>query len=453
MTSLRARAVIVGMIWSVMATLLGLWLLTSYLNGQSRDRFVELLETRHTQVLVAVGNNAAAPEVIPFAIGDPVFQRPVSGHYWQVESTDGDLLVSPSLVDGLLPRAGSPQSGVMQRTITIADGEELLGIGQWLTTEDGRQWYVQAASDIAVLQAEIADQQRTLLGAFALVAVIAIISALGQVTAMLRPLGDLRKDISARWESAQGLDVAGYPAEVAPLVRDINSLLDRNRDIIKGSRKQAADLAHAIKTPAAIMRNELEGLQSGGHEVSDALQALDRLDAQLQRSLARMRADGGEGAVGVITDLDTALGRMQRAFTALARNADKEFSADIASGLHVRMDQSDFEEVVGNILDNALKWANHRFALAAVSTDDPAVLITIADDGPGIPPEEIGQVVQSGRRLDQSKPGTGLGLAIASDLVDVYGGTLTLGQSQDLGGLEVYVRLPLPGRPKLAAPS
>jgi signal transduction histidine kinase len=453
MNSLRTRAVAVGVIWAVLATLLGLWLLTSYLNGQSRARFIELLQTRHTQVLVAVKNNAAAPELIPLAIGDPVYQRPFSGHYWQVENRDGDLLVSPSLVDGLLPRAEAPFDGVVRRTITIADGEELLGFGQWLTTEDGRQWFVQSASGLAVLQAEISDQQRTLLGAFALVALLAIVSALGQVTAMLRPLNALRKDISARWESEQGLHVAGYPAEVAPLVRDINTLLDRNRDITRGSRKQAADLAHAIKTPAAIMRNELEGLQAHGHKVTDALQALDRLDAQLKRALSRMRADGGDGAVGVITSVDTALGRMERAFTALARNAEKSFSAKIAGGLRVRMDQSDLEEVVGNILDNAMKWSKSRFTLAASATDDPAVLITIADDGPGIPDYEIGEVVKSGRRLDQSKPGTGLGLAIAADLVGVYGGTLTLGRSEDLGGLVVYLRLPVPGGPKLSQPA
>ena len=238
---------------------------------------------------------------------------------------------------------------------------------------------------------------------------------------------------------------------MAPLVNDINELLERNRDIIKGSRKQAADLAHAIKTPAAIMRNELESLQAQGRDVGDALQALDRLDAQLQRSLARMRADGSDGAVGVVTEIDTALGRLQRAFTALARNADKSFSADIESGLRVRMDQSDLEEVVGNILDNAMKWADGAFTLRAESAEGPAVLVTIADDGPGIADEQLSQVLQSGRRLDQSVPGMGLGLAIASDLVDVYGGVVTLSRSKALGGLEVALRLPVPGGPKLAA--
>ncbi len=450
MTSLRTRAVSAGIIWAIVTIVLGLAGLSSYLTSQSEERFVELLQTRQTQAIVAVANNAASPDDIVRAIGDPVYQRPFSGQYWQVENDMGELLVSPSLVDSLLPEAETPFEGIVMREITTLDGEELLCIGQWITLADGRQWYVQVASSLEGLREEQAVLERSLLWAFGIVTVIAIIGALLQVSAMLQPLNHLRRDVAARWEHEDGLEVAGYPVEVAPLVNDINGLLERNRDIIKGSRKQAADLAHAIKTPAAIMRNELESLELQGRDVHDALQALDRLDAQLQRSLARMRADGGDSAVGVVTELDTALGRMQRAFTALARNAEKSFSADIPEGLRVRIDQSDFEEVMGNLLDNAMKWSKSSFSLSAAKTDDPAVLITIADDGPGIPDDKIVQAVQSGRRLDQSVPGTGLGLAIASDLVDVYGGTLTLGRSRTQGGLAVYVRLPVPGGPKLS---
>ena len=450
MRSLRARAVTAGIIWAVVTIVLGLAGLSQYMNTLSEERFAELLQTRHTQAVVAVANNASNPENIARAIGDPVYQRPFSGQYWQIENLDGDLLVSQSLVDGLLPLADETFEGVVTRTVTTSDGEELLCMGQWLTMDDGQMWYVQAASSLEELRDEQAVLQRSLYSAFAIVLFIAVIGALLQVTAMLQPLNTLRRDVSARWEHEEGLEVSGYPVEVAPLVNDINGLLERNRDIVKGSRKQAADLAHAIKTPAAIMRNELESLQAQGRDVADALQALDRLDAQLQRSLARMRADGSDGAVGVVTDIDTALGRLERAFTALGRNADKSFKAEIEAGLRVRMDQSDLEEVIGNLLDNAMKWAKGAFILKAERAEGPAVLVTIADDGPGIPDDEMKEVVQSGRRLDQSKPGTGLGLAIASDLVDVYGGMLMLGRSTELGGLAVYLLLPVPGGPKLA---
>ncbi|SFS20315.1 sensor histidine kinase [Yoonia litorea] len=450
MRSLRARAVTAGVIWAVITIVLGLAGLTTYLTSQSEARFIELLQTRHTQALVAVANSASSPEQIARAIGDPVYQRPFSGQYWQAESLDGDLIVSPSLVDGLLPLPPDQFEGPGTQEIVTPDGEELMIIGQWLTMDDGESWYVQVASSLETLRQDEAVLRQSLFFAFVIVAVIAVVGALVQVAAMLQPLNALRADVAARWEHEEGLQVTGYPVEVAPLVNDINGLLERNRDIIKGSRKQAADLAHAIKTPAAIMRNELEQLQVAGRDVTDALAALDRLDAQLQRSLARMRADGGDSSVGVITNLDTSLGRMQRAFTALARNAGRQFSADVPEGLRVRMDQSDLEEVIGNILDNAMKWSNSAFRLEAERTDDPAVRIIISDDGPGVPEEELGSVLRSGERLDQSKPGTGLGLAIASDLVTAYGGTIALGRSEDLGGLMVSLNLPVPGGPKLA---
>ena len=450
MRSLRTRAVSAGIVWAIITIVLGLAGLSSYLRSQSEERFVELLQTRQTQVIVSVANNTADPDAIVRAIGDPVYQRPFSGQYWQVEDENENVLVSPSLVDGLLPLSNGFFQGTTTRQTTSADGEDLMIIGQWLTLDNGERWYVQVASSLEDLREEEAGLQRNLAWAFAIVTVIAIVGALVQVTAMLQPLNNLRRDVAARWEHEEGLEVSGYPVEVAPLVTDINGLLERNRDIIKGSRKQAADLAHAIKTPAAIMRNELEGLAAKGRDVTDALQALDRLDAQLRRSLARMRADGGDSAVGVVTELDTALGRMERAFTALARHEDKAFTAEVAPRLRVRMDQSDLEEIVGNILDNAKKWARSQFMITAEKTSDPAILITISDDGPGIPDDKIDQAVQSGRRLDQTVPGTGLGLAIASDLVDVYGGTLTLTRSQALCGLAVHLRLPVPGGPKLA---
>jgi signal transduction histidine kinase len=283
------------------------------------------------------------------------------------------------------------------------------------------------------------------LTAFGIIAFVGILGALAQVAVVLQPLKTLREDVSARWEDEDGLDATSYPIEVAPLVMDINSLMDSNRDIMRRSRRQAADLAHAIKTPSAIMRNELVMLESNGVSVQNSIDALDRLDAQLKRSFARIRADASEGDVGSFTELDVALGRMRRAFTALARNAGKSFSVTYDAGLRVGMDQSDFEEVMGNLLDNALKWAGSQVDLTVSHTDDSAIVISITDDGPGIPAEEIAQATRSGQRLDVSKPGTGLGLAIASDLVHAYGGQIILGKSEELGGLAAHIRLPVAG--------
>ncbi|MCK0097068.1 ATP-binding protein [Yoonia sp. F2084L] len=442
MTSLRARAVSGGILWAVVIIVLGLAGISSYMTAQTQARFTDLVQARHSQAVVAVSNNGASAVNLVRAIGDPVYQRPFSGQYWQVEGSEGQLYRSPSLVDASLPRPNTTQGGRVAREYRGPNGDPVFGIAEWLTLPDGSLWHIQVASSLRSLEADTQELRQTLLTAFAIIAFVGVLGALAQVAVVLQPLNTLRKEVSTRWEHENGLSVDSYPIEVAPLVTDINSLMDRNREIMSRSRRQAADLAHAIKTPSAIMRNELDTLRSKGVAVQDSIDALDRLDAQLKRSFARMRADGTDGAVGVVTELDTALGRMKRAFEALSRNSDKTFSATFDEGLRVRMDQSDFEEVMGNLLDNALKWAASQVRLSASQADQGTVMITISDDGPGIPKEERSRAMDSGQRLDTSKPGTGLGLAIASDLVHAYGGKIILSQDEDLGGLAVQLSLP-----------
>ena len=441
MTSLRARAVTGGILWAVAIIVLGLAGLSSYMSSQAQARFIEVLETRHSQAVVAVSNNSDTAD-LERAIGDLVYQVPFSGQYWQVETDEGKVYASPSLDGTRLPSPSGRSNVAFRREILGPNGEALLAIGQWVPVRSGALWHVQVASSLQSFEDEQLNLRNTLLTAFAFVAFMGVLGALTQVAVVLRPLNKLRQDVSGKWEQDGGMKVADYPVEVAPLVNDINTLMERNRDIMRRSRRQAADLAHAIKTPSAIMRNELDTLIMNGHDVQEAVDALDRLDAQLKRSFARMRADGTDSTMGVATPLDVALGRMQRAFNALAQNLGKTFAASFQAGLRVRMDQSDFEEVMGNLLDNALKWAASEVRLTAKAAKDGQIMITISDDGPGIPKEEMSRATQSGQRLDTSKPGTGLGLAIAHDLIHAYGGKILLSKDEALGGLAVHLRLP-----------
>lgn len=440
MISLRRRAIAGGMLWAAVTILLGLAGLWSFMLSETEQRFTDLLQNRHSQVVVAVGNYNDSPENISRSIADPVYQRRFAGQYWQVENDDGIVLVSQSLADARLPRPGEPTGDVKIDEFSGPNGEMLLGIGQWLTLADGSTWHVQVASNLRALNADLAGLRTNLLLAFFIILSVGILGALVQVAVVLQPLNALRADVTKRWDDDEGMEAAAYPIEVAPLVTDINNLLQHNRDITGRSRRQAADLAHAIKTPSAIMRNELVTLQSQGHPVAQSLNALDRLDAQLKRSFARMRADGSQSAMPVFTDATAALGRMVRAFTALASNVDKTLSSDIAPDLRLRMDQSDLEEVLGNLLDNALKWAKSKVAISAVR-HKTHVVIRIEDDGPGIAKTDIARATLSGQRLDTAQPGTGLGLAIANDLTHAYGGNLSLERSKIHGGLCAIITL------------
>jgi len=235
------------------------------------------------------------------------------------------------------------------------------------------------------------------------------------------------------------LPVEDYPLEVQPLVTDINDLLERNRDIVDRSRRQTADLAHALKTPSAVLRNELFELQTGGTDVQSGLNALDRLDAQLKRSFARMKASQDSSSEREIANLSLSLNRLTIAFEALARNHDREMVADFPDDLRAKINQIDIEEILGNLLDNALKWSATTLRLQAKATSE-WVRIAVEDDGPGISESGEDRAFVSGQRLDQSKPGTGLGLAIASDLVAAYRGKIHIERSE-LGGAMILVEL------------
>ncbi len=441
MRSLRKRAALGGIIWAILSVLIGSFGIFSYIDSVSQARFNKELVSRHVQLVVALGNNSDNLDNIGWYIPDPEYSRPYSGQYWQIMGAGDQILASQSLVDALLP---IPSTSIVERTFWAApgpDGEPLRGTQQQISLEDGSVWTVMVAQDLTSLTTERKNIRQSLLLAFGLIAAIGIVGAILQIYIILKPLKKLRQEVASRWDSQEGLQASEYPEEVAPLVTDINTLLDRNREIVSRSRRQAADLAHALKTPAAIMRNELETLRGKNEDVAAAVDALDRMDAQLMRSLARMRASGNMAVASVHTELDTSLARLLRAFKTLPSSDGKVIEENLAPNLCVRMDQQDFEEIIGNLLDNALKWcaSTVRISTRLVEGD---VVITIADDGPGIKDTDKRVALVSGGRLDTASPGTGLGLAIASDLAQTYGGSLQLERSKRLGGLSVIIRVP-----------
>jgi signal transduction histidine kinase len=327
------------------------------------------------------------------------------------------------------------------------DVEEVRVALQRITLEDGSVWIVAVGESLAQLKADRSDLRQSLTMAFALVAVIGLASVLFQTAAIIRPLDRLRRDVAQRWEGDEALSEMDYPEEVAPLVSDINTLLTRNREIVSRSRRQAADLAHALKTPSAILRNELVTLAEGGQDMGKALDALDRVDAQLARSMARLRTANTADTAQARTDLSHSVDRFARLFGMMAEREGKAFSVSCDQELSVRMDAQDIEEVLGNLLDNALKWCRSRLSLTA-RRKTGGIEVVIEDDGPGIPATDRAAALSSGARLDTSKPGSGLGLAIANDLLLAYGATMELEDSPRLGGLAVRIALPI--RPALS---
>lgn len=441
MLSLRKRAWISGGIAALVSLTVGTFLLYSFLNQRVLLRFDTALVEKHTRLVAALSSVSDNPGLLSELLFDPAYQTPFSGRYWQVTGPDGEIFTSGSLLDATLPGSAQATPALDIRYAANPEVEEVRLAQQLITLEDGSTWTVTVAETVAELNAERVETRRSLVVAFALVALIGMASVLFQTATIIGPLNRLRRDVAQRWDRDEELSEADYPEEVAPLVADINGLLARNREIISRSRRQAADLAHALKTPSAILRNELTLLAEGSHDMDKALEALDRVDAQLGRSLARLRAANSGEATQVRTDLSHSVDRFGRMFGMMARREGKSISLSCEPGLTVRMDAQDIEEVLGNLLDNALKWCRSGIALTARRRPQE-IEVLIEDDGPGIPAADRVEAMRSGARLDTSKPGTGLGLAIASDLLQAYGATIALEDSAALGGLAVRITLP-----------
>lgn len=441
MLSLRKRAWLSGSLSALVAMIAGTFLLYSYLNLKVLDRFDAALKEDHTRIVAALNNVGDDPARLGELIFDPEYQKPYSGKYWQVTGPNGQITGSASLFESVLPKPIDLTNRLLIGNVSGPEGETLRAAYQIITLEDGSVWAVAVGQSRAGLNAEREEMQRSLLLAFALVAGLGLFSVLAQTAAILRPIEKLRQDVANRWERDEALSEADYPEEVAPLVADINALLERNRDIVGRARRQAADLAHALKTPSAILRNELTALRENRAKVEKALDALDRLDAQLGRSLARIRMSNTGESTAARTDLSHSIDRFSRLFNTMAARDGKSLATVCDPGLAIRVDAQDIEEVLGNVLDNALKWAARSISLSARRVGD-GIEIRVEDDGAGIPEADRAEALRSGGRLDTSKPGTGLGLAIAIDLLRAYGASLDLGSSAGLGGLAVRMTLP-----------
>jgi len=233
-----------------------------------------------------------------------------------------------------------------------------------------------------------------------------------------------------------------YPTEVQPLVSDLNSLLsDREQRIARAHRK-AGDLAHGLKTPLTLLNQQAERAKASGQaELATAIQQqIERMRRQIDYHLAHARASASGGNPSARCHVLTSADALARTMTAI--HAEKKVSVDVfVSNEHfVRTQREDLEEMLGNLVDNACKWAASRVEIRSEAGDSTTV-ITVDDDGPGLPLELREAVLQRGVRADEAAPGSGLGLAIVADLVELYGGGVALGSSR-LGGLRATLTLP-----------
>ncbi|GAB6842275.1 signal transduction histidine kinase [Methylorubrum rhodinum] len=368
----------------------------------------------------------------------PPFDRPRSGWYWQVRAGDA-VLRSPSLgsADLALPRMPEREEG---RPVP-ADGTGPRGEGLILRVlrlpgpRDGPDAVLVAAAPAAALHGPLREAGKTLALALVLLGACLLAGIAVQVRLGLRPLRTLRDDLAAVRAGDRERVPAEQPQEIRPLVTELNLLLDQNAANLERARAHVANLAHGLKTPLATLAVAAErGAEPG---LAPLVAAMDR---QVRHHLRRARAAALGGPSRARADLSAQVSDL---VTALARlHAERELSieTDVAAGLSAACDAQDVDEMLGNLIDNACRWARSRVRIRA-ERSGTFVELRVEDNGPGLTPDQAAHVLQRGRRLDESVPGDGFGLPITLELAELYGGTLNLERS-DLGGLLARLRLP-----------
>lgn len=371
----------------------------------------------------------------------PKYQRQLSGQYWQIEAPGLPPIRSRSLWDARLP---VPAPGATLGEIDLREIEgpraERLRLAQRTLQFPLPTAPVtfSAAADLGPVLAAARQFSQILAATLAILGVGLVSAVVLQVRVGLRPLDRIKAALAAiRAGTVQRLS-GDAPTEIAPLAQELNALLDHHRNLIDRARGQAGDLAHALKTPLAILRNELENEAAPDRKL--ALEQISSMTDAVHHHLARAQAAGGGGLLGVRADA-------ARAIEALARTLPRMSGRDLAVEIGLASqplwfagEAQDLSELLGNLLDNACKWAAGAVRITAARAGD-RLKIEIGDDGPGIAADQHATALQRGGRLDERKPGSGLGLTIALDLATLYGGSLSLGQSP-LGGLKVELDLP-----------
>ena len=448
-TSLRFRLLAGTVVGLSLALLVAGLLLSGFFKQQVERQFEDTLRLQLDQLTAILEFNAAGePLPVVQRLPDPRWLRPYSGLYWQIDGPGASgLQRSRSLWDTALTLPADPLSDGAVHVHQVAGplGATLLVLERSVHAPEtpARPWRVLVAADTRSTQAAVNRFTGLLIFSLGVLLLLLVLAALAQVYVGLRPLRSLEQAVSdVREGRAQGLQ-GHFPQEIQPLTEDFNRVLERHADMLERARHHAGNLAHAVKTPLAVLAQA--AAQAPANPLAPLLlEQVQLATRHIDWHLARARAAGAQRLPGQRSALAPVLSGLIRVMERVHAARGIAIYVEPTPGLTFAGEEHDLHEMLGNLLDNACKWARHTVRVSACSPSDaatPPLRVCIEDDGPGIDEGLRQQVLTRGVRADESVPGSGLGLAIVADLVALYGGSLQLGRSA-LGGLKVELLLP-----------
>ncbi len=459
-SSLATRLFVSATAWVVVILLITGIVLSSVYRSASERAFDRRLNLYLRTLVADVATPDDPPDKEMQSLGEPLFELPLSGWYWQVTRTDGvkpDVKSSRSLWDKKLPKLEEQGNELTAAGIRIGyvdgpEGQTLRMVERPVDLGADGKFLVMVAGDASEIFEETRAFDYYLGGTFAALSIVLVLTTIFQVRFGLAPLKRISDSIadirSGRAERLEG----EFPVEIAPLARETNALIDANREIVERARTHVGNLAHAIKTPLSVIVNEASA-RSGDPFAAKVLEQTNVMRDQVAHHLERARIAARLTIIGTVTEIAPVIEALRRTMEKIHRDRGIMIDIEADATAKFRGERQDIEEMVGNLVDNACKWAEQRVFIEVLvergsgsaarggGEGSSTLRIIVDDDGRGLSPDERATVSRRGARLDESKPGSGLGLSIVVDLAALYGGSLTLGTAP-IGGLRAELVLP-----------
>lgn len=437
--SVSRRMIFIAAGWILLLLVGGGYALDRVLVNAVTKNFDEQLKLLVNSMIVSSELGPTGEVVLSRELADQRFLEPNSGAYWQISGVGFETFPSRSLWDRRL----KVQPAHNDQDIHYYDSDEFadqrLRIAEIdLTLPNSKvRWRFQVAQARDSLDAQIGALRQTLVRSFLLLGFGLIVMAAMQTWFGLQPLRKIRSEIS-RLRAGQTTRIEGsMPAEVAPMVEELNALVEHNDRQAEEARRHAGNLAHALKTPLSVIMNAAAAGQAD--LAPSVIREARTMRRQIDHHLARARAVGRRGSAHSRAQVWPSIEAVERAVARLYPNVRIDIDGTKDAVAHI--ERQDLDEILGNLVENAAKYGGGSvFVTAGVQSG--FVEIMVEDDGRGIPESDRLRIFDRGVRLDSGKPGTGLGLAIVRDVVEIYDGTVSLEESEDLGGLLVRMRLP-----------
>jgi signal transduction histidine kinase len=456
--SLAFRLVLSSAAWTLMVLSITAAVLISIYRDLVESNFDARLN-QYLEYLIARSSPPAGTQIVaPDNLGEPSFSLPLSGWYWQIKPKGEaePLYKSESLAENVLtiPSDRGVQPDLRLTRQAYIDGPE----GQLLRADEREIAFTQGgeskvysftvAGDAIEIDVAIGDFTQTLVLILSVMGVVLLIATFFQVRFGLSPLNDIGRKLAAiRSGKAEKLEGA-LPEEIRPLQKELNALIEANSNIVERARTHVGNLAHALKTPLSVITNEARSRD--GEFARKVAEQAALMREQVRHHLGRARIAAQIGMVGTVTDVSSELDALSRALKKIYEARALTLTVDCADNLRFSGERQDFQEMAGNLMDNACKWAASRVAVQVSQVSQPAngaggprpaFELVIEDDGPGLPEEFRLAAVKRGQRLDETVPGSGLGLSIVADLSGLYHGSLLLEEAAS-GGLRAKLVLP-----------